>query len=113
MDFTHRLLLPYQWIQVQVIVDHEMPIAEAIEAPRIAQTSANGSTRRELGFDDDVLDALVGLGHTFRDPSIPGIVGNAQGSVQSVLLDAEKRQYGAADERRLGATISVRLSEIE
>ena len=94
------------------LIDHEMPIAEAIEAPRIAQTSANGSTRRELGFEDDVLEALEALGHSFQSPTIPGIVGDAQGSVQAVLLDAAKRQYGASDERRIGTTISVRLSEI-
>ncbi len=94
------------------LVDHRMPIVEAIEAPRIAQTSANGSTGIELGFDDNVLDELVALGHAFRDPSVPGIVGSAQGSVQAVLNDKAKRQYGAADERRLGATISVRRDEI-
>ena len=88
------------------LVDHKMPIAEAIEAPRIAQTSANGSTRRELGFDDDVLDELEALSHTFREPSI-------QGSVQAVLNDVAKRQYGAADKRRIGATVSVRLSETQ
>jgi len=88
------------------LVDHKMPIAEAIEAPRIAQISANGSTRRELGFDDDVLNELIALGHTFRAPF-------PQGSVQAVLNDVAKRQYGAADERRIGATVSVRLSEIQ
>jgi len=95
------------------MIDHEMPIQEAINAPRLAQTSANGSTRRELGFDDDVLDELTFLGHTFRSPLFPGIVGNAIGSVQAVLVDRKDLQYGAADKRRIGSVISVRCSEIE
>ena len=95
------------------LIDHEMPIQEAIDAPRYAQTSANGTTGLELGFDDDVLDELRDLGHVFRDPSFPGIVGDAQGSVQAVLLDRLGQQYGAADKRRIGAVISVRCSEID
>ena len=106
------------------LIDHEMPIQEAIDAPRIAQTSANGSTRRELGFDDDILDELINLGHTFREPTFPGIVGDAIGSVQAVVLDrplrsyyrpgkSKRRQIGAADKRRIGSVVSVRCKEIE
>lgn len=95
------------------LIDHEMPIQEAIDAPRYAQTSANGSTGLELGFADDVLDELRDLGHVFRDPSFPGIVGDAQGSVQAVLPDRSGRFFGAADKRRIGAVISVRCSEID
>ena len=105
------------------LIDHEMPIQEAIDAPRIAQTSDNGSTRRELGFDDDVLDELIGLGHTFREPLFPGIVGNAIGSVQAVVLDrpirspysrlTKRRQIGAADKRRIGSVVSVRCKDIK
>ncbi len=105
------------------LIDHKMPIQEAIDAPRIAQTSANGSTRRELGFDDDVLDELIALGHTFREPLVPGIVGNAIGAVQAVVLDKprysrysyrSKREYiGGADKRRIGSVVSVRCEDIE
>ena len=95
------------------LIDHEMPIQEAIDAPRYAQTSANGTTGLEQGFDDDVLDQLRDLGHVFRDPSFPGIVGDAQGSVQAVLRDRIGLFYGAADKRRIGAVISVRCSEID
>lgn len=95
------------------LIDHEMPLQEAIDAPRFAQTSANGTTGLELGFDDGVLNALRDLGHVFRDPSFPGIVGDAQGSVQAVLLDRLGHQYGAADKRRIGAVVSVRCTEID
>ncbi len=103
------------------LIDHEMPIQEAIDAPRIAQTSANGSTRRELGFDDDVLNELTALGHTFREPLFPGLVGNALGSVQAVVIDkaspyydarSKNRLFGAADKRRIGSVVSVRCTEI-
>ena len=95
------------------LIDHEMPIQEAINAPRLAQTSANGSTRREQGFEETVVDELTVLGHTFRAPLFPGIVGNAIGSVQAVLVDRKKDQYGAADKRRIGSVISIRCSEID
>ena len=106
------------------LIDHEMPIQEAIDVPRIAQTSDNGSTRRELGFDDDVLDQLIGLGHTFREPLFPGIVGNAIGSVQAVVLDKPRYSFsrpgkpirsliGAADKRRIGSVISIRCKDID
>ena len=105
------------------LIDHEMPIQEAIDAPRLAQTTSNSSTRRELGFDDDVLDELIALGHTFREPLVPGIVGNAIGAVQAVVLDKpkrsrysrrSKREYiGAADKRRIGSVVSVRCKDID
>ena len=70
--------------------------------------SDNGSTRRELGFDDDVLDALTGLGHTFREPLFPGIVGNAIGSVQAVVLDRPEKS--ASQPEKLFGARSVLLT---
>ena len=87
-------------------IDHERVVQEAVDAPRIAQTSANGSTRRELGFSDEVIQSLIDLGHTIRDPSVIG-------SVQAVVVNKDKRQFGAADKRRIGGVVSVRRKEIQ
>jgi gamma-glutamyltranspeptidase/glutathione hydrolase len=88
------------------LIDHEMVVQEAVDAPRIAQTSANGSTRREQGFSDEVIQELTDLGHTLRNPAVIG-------SVQTVIIEQQgHRQYGAADKRRIGGVVSVRRGEI-
>jgi gamma-glutamyltranspeptidase/glutathione hydrolase len=91
------------------LIDHEMVVQEAVNAPRIAQTSSGVNTRRELGFADEVIEELEGLGETcqtFRSPSVIG-------SVQSVVIDQRGHiQYGAADKRRIGGVVSVRRDEI-
>jgi gamma-glutamyltranspeptidase/glutathione hydrolase len=88
------------------LIDHRMTVQEAIDAPRIAQTSANGSTRRELGFEEAVLEGLAALGHTLRSPS-------EIGSVQAIILDQRgHRQYGAADKRRIGGLRSLRREQL-
>jgi gamma-glutamyltranspeptidase/glutathione hydrolase len=84
------------------LIDHELVVQEAIDAPRLAQTTANGSTRRELGFSDAVIQSLVDLGHNILAPSVIG-------SVQAIVIDQRGQiQYGAADKRRIGAVISLR-----
>jgi gamma-glutamyltranspeptidase/glutathione hydrolase len=85
------------------LIDHEMVVQEAVDAPRLAQTTANGTTRREQGFSDVVIQELTDLGQTLRTPSVLG-------SVQTVVLDKKKdhRQFGAADKRRIGGVVSVR-----
>jgi gamma-glutamyltranspeptidase/glutathione hydrolase len=87
------------------LIDHEMPVQEAVDAPRIAQTSANGATRRELGFSEAALAGLAALGHKLRDPA-------AIGSVQAVVVDRGARQFGAADKRRIGGVVSLRRARI-
>jgi gamma-glutamyltranspeptidase/glutathione hydrolase len=87
----------------QNLIDHGLDVQEAIDAPRIAQTSANGSTAREIGFSEEVIAELSAapFGHTFR---FPGDIG----SVQAVIIDPrDKRQYGAADRRRIGGIVSL------
>ena len=92
------------------LIDHRQPVQEAIELPRLSQTSATGpfaTPSRELGFSDEAIEGLIDLGHSPRSPSVIG-------SVQAVVVDREtKLQYGGADERRIGRVISVRLDEIE
>jgi gamma-glutamyltranspeptidase/glutathione hydrolase len=85
------------------LIDHRLTVQESVDAPRLRQTVANGTTRRELGFSDGVIEDLEDLGHTFGSPE-------EIGSVQAIVLD-RKRQYGAADKRRIGGVVSVRLRE--
>lgn len=88
------------------LIDHEQVVQEAIDAPRIAQTSANGSTSRELGFSDGVIQDLRNLGHVISNPS-------EIGSVQAVVIDQRGHiQFGAADKRRIGGVVSVRQDQI-
>ena len=91
------------------LIDHEMVVQEAVDAPRIAQTSAGVNTRRELGFADDVIEELEGLGATCQTIRSPSVIG----SVQTILIDQQgQRQFGAADKRRIGGVVSVRRDEI-
>jgi gamma-glutamyltranspeptidase/glutathione hydrolase len=88
------------------LIDHGMAIQEAVDAPRIAQTSANGSVRREIGFSEAVMRELEALGHSWRNPADIG-------SVQAVVIDrGGKPQYGAADRRRVGAIVTLSEDEI-
>lgn len=87
------------------LIDHRRTVQEAVDAPRLRQTVANGSTRWELGFSDEVFEALEAKGHSFRSTS------EVLGSVQAIVLD-KKKQYGAADKRRIGGVVSVHKDEI-
>ena len=85
----------------QNLIDHDLDVQEAVDAPRISQTSANGSTSYEAGVSEQVVAGLRGLGHTLN-PSAD------IGAVQAVVIDPDdKRQYGAADRRRIGAIVSL------
>lgn len=80
--------------------------------PRISQTSANGSPTWEAGFSQEVIDELKAdppYGHDLEDDRLRVI-----GSVQGVVIDPrDKLQYGAADRRRVGAVVTVKLKEIK
>ena len=86
------------------LIDHEMSIQEAIDAPRISSTTSNpagAAVSREEGFSDDVIEDLVELGHTFRDLS-------SIGSVQAVVIDLQTgKLYGGADQRREGTVVGL------
>ena len=86
------------------LIDHDMTIQEAIDAPRISSTTSNptgASISREAGFSDEVIQELEALGHSFGSPG-------SIGSVQAVVIDLQTgKQYGAADQRREGTVIGV------
>ena len=84
------------------LIDHGLNVQEAVDAPRISQTSANGSPTFEVGFDLEVIQELIGLGHNLDDDQLRTI-----GSVQAIVLDRNGEQYGAGDRRRIGAVISL------
>jgi hypothetical protein len=86
------------------VVDHDMAIQQAVEAPRISHTSASrtATTRWESGIPIPVLAAVEARGHDFADN--PTTIGSAQ----SLVIDMQSgRIYGAGDSRRQGTAISV------
>ncbi len=92
------------------LIDHKRNIQEAVDAPRISQTSANFSPTWEAGFDQAVIDELIAppFGHNLADSRLRVI-----GSVQAVVIGPlGKLQFGAADRRRIGGIVSVRRGEI-
>jgi gamma-glutamyltranspeptidase / glutathione hydrolase len=91
------------------LIDHGMSIQDAIDAPRLSVTAANGNVSidngapgsRFNGFPPASLQGLRDLGHTVNNPSDIG-------SVQAVVVDARTgKQYGAADARREGTVIGL------
>ncbi|WP_372677621.1 gamma-glutamyltransferase [Desulfosarcina sp.] len=93
------------------LIDHQRNIQEAIDLPRISQTSANGSPNWEAGFSQAVIDELKTdpYGHNLADSRL-SVIGSVQGVVISPF---GKLQYGGADRRRVGGVVSVRLKEID
>lgn len=91
------------------LIDHGMTIQDAIDAPRLSVTAANGGIAidngapgsRFEGFPAASLQGLRDLGHTVGNPSDIG-------SVQAVVVDVRTgKQYGAADARREGTVIGL------
>jgi gamma-glutamyltranspeptidase/glutathione hydrolase len=94
------------------LIDHERNIQEAIDLPRISQTSANGSPTWEAGFSQAVIEELIDdppYGHNLADTRL-SVIGSVQGVVISPV---DNLQYGAADRRRVGGVVTVKLKEIE
>jgi len=89
------------------LIDHQMPIQEAIDAPRLSQTSANGSLSLEAHFSSKVVMQIQGLGHRLKgDPS------QIIGAVQAVVIQTTNGlQFGAADRRRRGSVISLQQDQ--
>jgi gamma-glutamyltranspeptidase/glutathione hydrolase len=84
------------------IIDHDMPVQDAINAPRLSQTSSSGSASHEEGFDEEVLQALRDLGHRVNTGT------SVIGSVQAVVVDLKNgQQFGGTDSRRAGTVIGL------
>ena len=93
------------------LIDHKRNIQEAIDQPRISQTSANGSPLWEAGFSQEVIDELKAppFGHNLSDERLR-VIGSVQGVAISPLTGL---QYGGADRRRVGGVETIRLKEID
>ncbi len=81
---------------------YNMPLKDAIEEPRI-YTNATAALRHESGIADNVLQALVDMGHRLEERPVE--IGNAN----SLLYDKKAGVYvGAADSSREGSAIGIK-----
>ncbi len=97
------------------LLDHRLPPEQAIRAPRLSVTHADGLVRCEggeaylhPGVSIATQDALRALGHVgLGDPGTDACGGRI-GSVQAIVRDASSGAWvGAADPRREGTVIRV------
>ncbi|MFO1433677.1 MAG: gamma-glutamyltransferase [Candidatus Competibacteraceae bacterium] len=101
------------------LIDHGMPVQEAIDAPRIAQTGASDKIRAQLeqGFSEATMQALCNLGDLPGSPACQQLLSLPPidiGAIQVVASEKGKGDlFGGADKRRTGSVISVRLGEIQ
>jgi gamma-glutamyltranspeptidase / glutathione hydrolase len=85
------------------LIDHQMSIQEAIDAPRISQTNPDGTLKAESHFSQTIVRQLLALGHRLENEETSVI-----GSVQAVVIDeTTQKQFGGADNRRRGTVISL------
>ncbi len=98
------------------LIDHGMPMQQAIAAPRLSVTHATGKVGCEggLAFMQPRIgvaaqDALRKLGHTGLGEAGTDGCAETIGSVQAVMIDpATGEHHGAADARREGTVVRVR-----
>jgi gamma-glutamyltranspeptidase/glutathione hydrolase len=101
------------------LIDHGMPLQQAIDAPRLSVTHAGGRLNCEGGqafmqpaFTIDTQDALRKLGHVGLGEAGTNGCQASIGSVQAVAIDpATGAHDGAADPRREGTVIRVKASQ--
>jgi gamma-glutamyltranspeptidase/glutathione hydrolase len=83
------------------LIDHDMTLEDAIDAPRVSVTATGSAISLEPGFPQATRDGLLALGYTL--PATADI-----GSVQAVIVDMQTgKQYGGADARREGTVIGL------
>ncbi len=82
------------------VIDHGMPIAQAVEAPRIHnQWKPDVITYERYGMSTDVITALKAKGHTLKERT--SYEGSYQGDGESIAVDPKTGlRYGAADPRK-------------
>jgi gamma-glutamyltranspeptidase/glutathione hydrolase len=102
------------------LIDHDMTIQEAINAPRLSVTSALGTVSCEMGqpfmqpaFSATALADLKALGHFSNSQTLALACSTTTiGSVQAVIIDLRTgKQYGGADARREGTVIGASRPE--
>jgi gamma-glutamyltranspeptidase/glutathione hydrolase len=82
------------------VIDHEMNIQQAIDAPRIHQQWLPDEVMYEpYGMSPDTLNILTGFGHKFADR--PGNIASATG----IMIGEDGVRLGAIDSRSDGAAI--------
>ena len=82
------------------VVDHDMDIQEAIDAPRIHQQWLPDEVMYEpYGLSPDTMTILKGYGHNFVDR--PGYIASATG----IMIGVDGVRLGAIDSRSDGAAI--------
>lgn len=75
------------------VIDHNMNIQSAVDAPRMHHQWLPDAIFIEQGFSPDTLRLLEDRGHTVKTT-------NAMGAIQSVLIGEDGTLYGGADPRR-------------
>jgi gamma-glutamyltranspeptidase/glutathione hydrolase len=101
------------------LVDHGMPLQQAIDAPRLSVTQATGTVSCEGGpafmqpaFSVSTQEALRKLGHIGLGEIGTNGCQASIGSVQAVAIDlATDAHEGAADPRREGTVIRVKAPQ--
>ena len=82
------------------VIDHDMDIQAAIDAPRVHQQWYPDEVLFEpYGMSPDTLKVLNGYGHTFAEK--PGYIASATG----IMIDSQGVRLGAIDSRSDGAAI--------
>jgi len=82
------------------VIDHDMDIQEAIDAPRVHQQWYPDEVLFEPnGMSPDTLKVLSDYGHTFADK--PGHIASATG----IMIDSDGVRLGAIDSRSDGEAI--------
>ena len=82
------------------LIDFGMPVAQAVEAPRIHhQWMADTMTYERFGLSADTLALLIARGHTVRERS--SYEGAYQGDAETIAIDPKTHlRLGAADPRK-------------
>ncbi|MEO6244794.1 MAG: gamma-glutamyltransferase [Opitutaceae bacterium] len=82
------------------VVDHQMPVAQAVEAPRVHhQWMPDLLTFERLGISADTLALLTAKGHTVVERQ--SYEGGYQGDAETIAIDPKtKLRFGAADPRK-------------
>jgi gamma-glutamyltranspeptidase/glutathione hydrolase len=81
------------------VIDHNMNIQEAVNAPRVHHQWLPDETRIEEGISPDTINILNEMGHTVS-------VKRTMGAASSILMDNKNGfYYGASDPRRNGLAL--------